>query len=147
MHIGLVVVASIMLAALLRFTRRRFGSRLWPSVRDTSPSIYDLYWLADVEADRASSIRAYYEWKERALLTGVKALLGFALANVTIFVKAVVFPTGHLESLAAESVSRPTGLIPIAVFLVAVLMLFVSRLRRIPSEYLASVNIYNRFRQ
>lgn len=140
-----VAVASIIgLGILLRGQWLRVSTDL----RLRSLSLFDLWVLARSTNDRADVIKEFYDWQHKLLLAVITALLGFIAANVVLVVEATV---GNVEATKAVSAILNVRTVGIAfgfvlIFLLVLTGSLLSRLGRIPDEYRASINLYERLR-
>ncbi len=150
--INVLAVAALVAATfawafgVLYFSVRPY-SRL-THLRLRSLSLDDLWVLARSTDDRAEVIKEFYDWQHKLLLAVITALIGFIAANVVLVVQATV---GNAEAMKAVSVFLDTRTVGIAFGLVLMLLLLLtmsllSRLARIPDEYRASINLYERMR-
>jgi hypothetical protein len=117
-------------------------------LRLRSLSLFDLWVLARSADDRAEVIKEFYDWQHKLLLAVITGLVGFIAANVVLVVQATI---GNAEATkaAAPFLSAPVVGAVFAVVLLFLLLLTLSllaRLGRIPDEYRASINLYERMR-
>jgi hypothetical protein len=117
-------------------------------LRLRSLSFYDLWVLARSADDRAEIIKEFYDWQRKLLLAVITGLIGFIAANVVLVVQATV---GTAEATKAVSLILNTRVVGIAFGVVLMFLLLLtislpSRLGRIPDEYRASINLYERMR-
>jgi hypothetical protein len=120
----------------------------WTRLRLRSLSLFDLWVLARSTDDRAEVIKEFYDWQHKLLLAVITALIGFIAANVALVVQATVGNAEAIKAVLSFLNTRDVGIAfgLVLLFLLVLTLLLLARLGRIPDEYRASINLYERMR-
>jgi hypothetical protein len=139
--VGLAAAIGLMFLLVAQFSRL---TRL----RLRSLSLFDLWVLARSANDRAEVIKEFYDWQHKLLLAVITGLVGFIAANVVLVVQATVGNAEATKAVAPFLTAPVVGAVfgVILLFLLLLALSLLARLGRIPEEYRASINLYERMR-
>ncbi len=140
------VTAGASAFGLLYFLGYQFSRLTHLQLR--SLSLYDLWVLARSADDRAEVIKEFYDWQHKLLLAVITGLIGFIAANVVLVVQATVGTAEATKAVLPFLKTRGVGMVfgVVLLFLLILTISLLSRLGRIPDEYRASINLYERMR-
>lgn len=143
---ALIAIAVASAAESLYLLVRQFSRLTHLQLRTLS--LNDLWVLARSTDDRAGVIKEFYDWQHKLLLAVITGLIGFIAANAVLVVQATAGTTEATKAVSAFLNAQDVGIAfgVVLLFLLLLALLLLSRLGRIPDEYRASINLYERMR-
>ena len=109
-----------------------------------SLSLSDLMFLSLSDEDRSTSIKDFYDWKHKSLSFSVKALLSFILGNTGVIIKKL-----YDIKISEQIITLPiTGILLIILILILIVIEYnlITKLRRVPQEYIDAMRLYTLFK-